>query len=104
MERDINYELAMDMLNNMPEAKKQVLKKALERNYILTSSYIMESGTMVVYKEGFLLKLYGTRCSFSVFAFDNDGELVFARKPVENKLHKIYDELLRFSYSDYSNF
>lgn len=103
MKNNINYEIAIDMLNNMPEVKKQTLRKALERNLYLTSSYIMESGTMTIYKEGFLLRLNGTRCSFSVFAFDNDGELIFSRKPNEKKLNKIYDEFLKFSESDYRN-
>ena len=65
-----NYEIALDMINGMPEEKKKALRKSLERNWILTSSYIMESGYMVIYKEGFYLILNGTRCSFSVFAYD----------------------------------
>ena len=98
----INYEIAMDMLNNMPETKKQTLRKTLERNLYLTSSYSMDSGAMTIYKEGFLLKLNGTRCNFTVFAFD-DGELVLSRKPIEKKLNKIYDDSLKFSESDYRN-
>lgn len=103
MKNKINYEIAIEMLTNMPETKKQALRKALERNLYLTSSYLMESGTMTIYKEGFLLKLFGTRCSFSVFCFDNGGKLVFSRKPNEKRLNKLYDDYLKFSESDFRN-
>ena len=56
---------------------------------------------MTIYKEGFYLVLSGTRCSFSIFAYDKDGKLEFARKPHENKLNKIYDDSLKFSESDF---
>jgi len=101
MKNNINYEIALDMINGMPEEKKKALRKSLERNWILTSSYIMESGYMVIYKEGFYLILNGTRCSFSVFAYDKDGEFEFARKPHENRLNKIYDDYLKFSEDDF---
>lgn len=100
----VNYEIAMDMLKNMPEKKKEVLKKALERNYNLTSSWALGLGTMTIYKEGFLLSLEGTRCSFSVFAFDNDGELEFARKPNESRLNKLYKDDINLSESDCRQF
>lgn len=86
MKNNINYEIAIEMLTNMPETKKQTLRKALGRNLYLTSSYIMDSGTITIYKEGFWLKLTGTRSTFTVFAFDNDGVLEFARKPNEKNL------------------
>lgn len=100
----VNYEIAMDMLKNMPEKKKEVLKNALSRNYYLTSNWAMEFGTMIIYKEGFLLRLEGTRCSFSVFAYDRDGELEFARKPIENCLNKLYEDDIDLSELDFFQF
>jgi hypothetical protein len=99
--KNINLEIAKDILNEMPQHKKEVLKKALDRNEILTSSRVLEHGVITIYKEGWLLKLEGTRCSFSVFAKDNDGNFEFIRKPRESKLHKLYTEGLRFSESDF---
>lgn len=86
-----NRELANRILEEMPEEKKQLLEKALDRNEILTSSRSLGNGCMSVYKEGWYIKLEGTRCSFSVFAKDVDGEFEFIRKPNADKLHKIYD-------------
>lgn len=97
-------EFALDILRQMPTEKKALLKKCLERNCILTSSYIMESGEITVYKEGWYIVLNGTRCKFSVWAYDNDGEFVFGRKPIEAKLHKIYSEFLKFSESEFKEF
>lgn len=94
--RKINYEIAMDILKNLSEEKKKVLENALTRNLILTSSFCMSFGEMTIYKEGFLLVLKGTRCSFSVYVKDNDGILQETRKPIENKLHKLYTESLCF--------
>lgn len=102
--RDINKEIAIDMLNQMPESKVEQLKKALNRNCFLTSTYILENGTMHIYKEGFYLELFGTRCKFTVWAKDNDGEFVFGRKPIEEKLHKIYDDFLKFDIDDFNSF
>lgn len=99
--KQISYTMAYTMLNEMPVSKEEVLKRALERNLILTSSYVLSSGTLYTYKEGWLLKLEGTRCSFSVFAYDNDGKLLFARKPNESSLHLLYEEWLRFDECDY---
>lgn len=100
----INREIVAEMLKEMPEAKKEVLTKALTRNFILTSAYVLSSCTLVVYKEGFLVKLEGTRASFSVYAKDNDGELVFTRKPNEDKLHKLYEEWQNMNEEDYRGF
>ena len=101
---EINHEIAMDMLEAMPEEKKKVLRKALERNWILVGSYMMDSGNIVIYKEGFYLKLEGSRCSFNVFAFDRDGKFEFARKPHESKLNKIYEDGLKLCESDFRKF
>lgn len=103
MKNGINYEIAAQMMKEMPESKKEVLRKALTRNLILTSSRVMSFGKMTIYKEGWYLELEGTRCSFSVFAKDNDGEFQFCRKPVERLLNKIYDETLYFNEGDFDN-
>lgn len=91
-EREIfQHEFAMDILKAMPENKKEILRHALERNAILTSEYGLYSMQMITcYKEGWYIELYGTRCAFKVWAYDNDGEFVFARKPKEEKLSKLY--------------
>ncbi len=100
----VNEELVNQMLDVMPESKKAVLRKALERNCILTSCRIMEHGELTVYKEGFYLQLFGTRCSFSVYCKDDDGELVPMRKPVESKLHKLYTDGIHFNECDFDRF
>ena len=99
-----NRQIVAEMLTQMPEAKKATLVKALERNLILTSSWVLSSCTLTIYKEGWLVKLDGTRCSFSVFAKDNDGEYEFIRKPNENKLHKLYEEWQGMNESDFYEF
>jgi len=99
----VNREIVARILHEMPEEKKEVLKKALERNLILTSSYVLSGCTLTIYKEGWLVKLDGTRCSFSVFAKDNDGEFEFIRKPNESKLHKLYEQWQPMDERDYRN-
>lgn len=100
----VNREIVAEILKNMPESKKEVLKNALTRNLILTSSYTLSSCTLVVYKEGFLVKLAGTRVNFSVYAKDDDGELIYTRKPNEDKLNKLYEEWQYMNESDYEGF
>lgn len=97
----VNEGLVEMMINEMPEAKKAVLRKALERNCILTSCWIMEHGDLTVYKEGFYLQLYGTRSSFAVYYKDEDGELVQMRKPAESKLTKLYTDSIHFNECDF---
>jgi hypothetical protein len=99
--RKTNREIIARILQEMPEEKKEVLGKALERNLILTSTAVLSSCTLTVYKEGWLVKLDGTRCSFSVFAKDNDGDFEFIRKPNENKLSKLYEEWHSMDETDY---
>ena len=99
----VNQELVKQMLHDMPESKKATLRKALERNLILTSSYVLSGCTLTIYKEGFLVQLDGTRCSFSVYAKDDDGDLVFMRKPNESTLHKLYSQWQPMDESDYRN-
>lgn len=101
----VNYEIAADILECLPQNKRNVLVRCLERNLYLTSSYVMEHGELEVYKEGFYLILYGTRCKFTVFVEDNDGELkVLARKPQATKLHHLYTDSLHFGEADFENF
>ena len=100
----VNKEIAMSMLKEMPELKKDQLKKTLNRNLQFTSAYILEQGVLTIYKEGFYLKLIGIRSSFSLWAYDEDGKFVFGRKPYETKLHKIYDDLIHFELRDFDLF
>lgn len=99
-----NREIVASILHQMPKEKKTVLVKVLQKNFILTSSWVLSSCTLTIYKEGWLVKLDGTRCGFSVFAKDNDGEFEFIRKPNENKLHKLYKEWMMMNESDYDEF
>ena len=86
-----NISIIKDMINNLPEVKKITLSKALDRNEILTTVRTLSNQTLVVYKEGWYLKLEGTRSKFSVWAWDNDGEFVIDRKPNENKLSPLFE-------------
>lgn len=97
----INKEIAKRMIQEMPESKKSVLSKALDRNEILTSARVLSYATIFIYKEGFLLKLEGTRCQFTVFAKDNDGELEFIRKPKDSLLNLIYTDGFQMNEADY---
>lgn len=72
-----------------------------ERDLKNTVTWILEHGTL---KEGWYITLQGTRCSFSVWADDNDGELVFHRKPNESKLHKLWEYDLHFGEGDFFRF
>ena len=101
--KKINQEMAKRILQEMPLQKKQSLKNALDRNEILTSARVLSIGEITVYKQGWYLQLYGTRCQFSVYAEDNDGTLIFKRKPKENNLHKLYDQSLYFNENDFKN-
>ena len=86
-----NISIIKDMINNLPEGRKTTLSKALDRNEILTTVRTLSNQTLVVYKEGWYLKLEGTRSKFSVWAWDNDGEFVVDRKPNENKLSPLFE-------------
>ena len=85
-----NEELIKDMLAQMPESKKELLKKACHRNCLLTSSYSLENLTLTVYKEGWYIEMEGCRVNFKLWAGDNDGEFVFGRKPAESRLNRLY--------------
>ena len=99
--KSISYEFAKEILKTMPNDKKETLKKALNRNMILTSARILENGKITVYKEGWYLELNGCRCRFAVWAEDNDGELIIKRKPNENKLHRLYKDSIYLQEYDY---
>lgn len=103
MHCEINKEIALEMLSNMPKSKKITLAKEVMRNWDFTSTYALPYGTMTVYKEGFYLRLEGTKCQFSVYASDNDGTLiVLKKKPNEKFLNRLYvDSGLKFSESDF---
>ena len=98
----VNKEITLDILASLPEGKKQTLEKALDRNLCLTSSRNLEDGTLKIYKEGFYVRLEGTRCSFSAFAYDRDGKFeIAARKPRDGKLSFLYEQHLKFSEDDF---
>ncbi len=69
------------ILKEMPEEKKMQLRKQIERNGEFTSDYRFTRATVTTYTEGWYITIEGTRAGFSIFAGDNDGELVFGRKP-----------------------
>ena len=89
---NVNREIAREIIAMVMEdvKRKTILEKALDRNFILTSSYNLEDLTLEIYKEGFYLILDGVRCSYRVFARNNDGKLELIRKPRE--LNLIYSE------------
>ena len=102
----VNYDIAMEMLRSLSPGKKVQLDKMLSRNAALTSSYSCSAGTLRVYKQGWYLTLNATRSAFSVWMYDNDGEFVEARKPVESKLDFLYEQDLTFNMmgeSDWGN-
>ena len=90
--KNVNKEIAREIITMVMEDTKRkiTLEKALDRNFMLTSSYNLEELTLEIYKEGFYLILEGARCSYKVFARDNDGKLELIRKP--RVLNKIYSE------------
>ncbi len=87
----INKEIAFEIVKKLDGKKRTSFLKALDRNDWLTSVWILEELTMIIYKEGFYITFTGTRCKFSVFAYDRDGEFEIAeRKPHDSKLHPLY--------------
>lgn len=100
-----NKETVRYFLESLPTEKMEQLKDALDRNEALTSTRTLEHGDFTVYREGFYVELKGTRCGFKFFVDEDDeGNLVFTRKPNESKLHKEYKESLHFSAVDYKGF
>lgn len=98
----INKSIAIDILRKLPEDKRKVLLKACSRNNYLTAFYGLPEAKMEIYKEGFYLKLSGTRTKFSIYARDNDGILEpQKRKPKESELHKLYSDSFDLYESDY---
>ena len=84
----INEEMLIDFLAAMPEEKKQKVERLCKLNHHYTSTYGPSSVDMLIYKEGWYVTLNATRCSYSFFVKDNDGEFKFTRKP--KKLHLLY--------------
>lgn len=74
------------MFEVLPKEKKEVFENACHRNDILTTYYGLGFSELSIYKEGYYLKMDGTRSSFAVFVKDNDGELEVTRKPKDSKL------------------
>lgn len=80
-----------DLLREMPEDKKQVLRNACYRNLILTSYYGLDNQSVRVYKEGWYIEMEGCRCRFAMWVGDNDGDFTYGnRKPREDKLSYLY--------------
>lgn len=98
---NINKIILKEVLENL--TNKEALRKALERNEILTSTYCLADCTCTVYKEGFYFQLEGARANYNVFVLDNDGELEVTRKPHKEKLNKIYTCSFKMNESDYIN-
>lgn len=102
--KKINEEIIKDILSQMPDNKKLQLENALNRNYLLTSSWLLEDVDLTVYKEGWLVELIGTRCVFRIWASDNDGEFELTRKPNESKLHKLYTDYGKSNFLDFNDY
>jgi len=104
MARYNSEEFALWVLGSMPIEKKRVLVNACSRDAYLTSAFVLEHGKITTYKEGWYIELEGTRSGFKVWAWDNDGELVFGRKPIASKLHEIWHDSIHFGEGDYDEF
>lgn len=92
---EANTWIAREMLLTMPDKKKEQYIKAVRINCHHTSAFDLDEPILTIYKEGFYLTAKGCRCSFTLWARDNDGELIFEkRKPNESKLHELYGEYL----------
>ncbi len=83
-------EFTVYMFQNMPEEKKRSFCNASYRNTYLTSEYTLRDARLTVYKEGWYIEMEGCRSRFAAWAWDNDGELVWGRKPREDKLHYLW--------------
>ena len=93
----ISEEITLDTIKALRGKKLERLLATLDRNSALTSTWDLVHGEVNVYKEGWYITLTGTRCGFSVFAWDRDGDIEIAdRKPHDNKLHFLYTDSLHF--------
>ena len=100
-----NKEIAFEIVHKLEGKKRTSFLKTLDRNDWLTSVWILEGLTMIIYKEGFYVTFTGTRCKFSVFAYDRDGEFEIAeRKPHDSKLHPLYITDGHTDESDFRDF
>lgn len=97
---DVNWSLCKDIITNLPETKRTVLDKALDRNFSYTSVANLEDITLLVYKQGYELFCQGCKTHFSVYVNDNDGELEYTRKP--RKLDWLYTDTGKVSEDFYT--
>ncbi len=81
-----------ELFSNMPHSKCISLDKTMTRNMCFTSDPVPEHCRMTVYKEGWYFEADGCQCRFVVWASDNDGEMVFGRKPSEKNLHYLWSD------------
>lgn len=98
------------LLEAMPEENKNSLRKALQRNMHFTSAWVLEFGTLTVYKEGWYIDLRGCQSSYKVFILDNDrfdetGDVPFRviRKPHDSKLNPLYQTSLHLDEGHFDN-
>lgn len=81
-----------ELFSKMPISKCVSLDKTITRNFCFTSDFAPEHCRLTIYKEGWYFEADGCQCRFTVWAKDNDGEMVFGRKPAERLLHKIWSD------------
>lgn len=91
--------LAITICKMMPREKVSTLKKAMDRNFSVTGSYMLEHGTITKYEEGYYIRLKGNRASFNVFYSITNG---FMRKP--RILHEIESDSLLMDESQFRIF
>ena len=89
-------EVAIDILKNMSNQKKEVLRKALYRNELLTSVRCLQDCDFYDCKDGFYLVLRGTRTKFAVYM---NNDMKYTRKP--KNIEIIRQNYLVFDENDY---
>lgn len=82
--------IVQQMFDAMDDKKKYAYEEACARVCYLTSHYGMSRYTLRTYIEGWYFEAEGCRTRYSVWAFDNDGELIIGKKPKEDKLRFIW--------------
>lgn len=89
--QEFNKNFTIEILMAMPEEKKRMLEKQMERTGYLTTYFGLDYQDVDVYKEGWYIKMDGCQSSFRIWVGDNDGEFVFGkRKPKDSKLSYLH--------------
>ena len=81
-----------ELFGKMPIEKCNSLSRTMYRNFCFTSDDVPEHCRLAIYKEGWYFEAEGCQCRFAVWAKDNDGEMVFGRKPAEKFLHFLWSD------------